>query len=679
MTSLMRARLAIHEGRPHGVKNDDVLSSLRNDVRAVQQHRSTIDATRMWYANVDSRYIERVDETRDFIYTDHGVQILKNRYLYAGEPIQHAMLRIASTLSRVPLNEHDRFTEILYHALSCGMLHVSSILAAADSASPFIVPGEACRLMVANDTYDHQTIEQMEEISRMISLGVGVGMCVNSIPRFGMTERNKIRSGFRAYAKRLNACNFVTLHERRPKIAMYLHVHCDTIFDALDLKVPSKMPLENVFFGFMIPDHFMNKVRNDEDWYLFDGSQKHDGHTLDEFMGKEYAEKYEHWVANKWYTEKKKARTVMNAIITSITESGSPYIVWSDTVNLFNNQRSLGPIKTLNLCAEITNYASVDNASSCTLLSCNVGLMDEYPDVAARIYDFLAEKRAFYDDASDFGTRHKDVARFAQMLGYVGTMALNAFMGPERRRREIGLSPLGVYDLSLVIEEDPYETCAIVTEALYKGAVQASCDEHASLGVECVNYEGSEFARGRPQWFLRNHVPRSDWSNVCLNMTLGMANSMLTAQAPTATTALLTGMCESVLLPMAPLIAKESENGRDRSISYGLSRRSMNSARLYTDIPRDVSDQLRMYEKSVPFVDHSQSTMFTLELDSQKLFDLLVLTFNAKLKTGLYYALFKQSNPTLPLLRRPRILEEIATREKTTTEGRNVDCDACTL
>lgn len=669
-------------GRPHGVTNADVLASLRDDVKAVLAHRESVvgDDVERWYADVNARYRAAVDEERDFVYTSQGVSVLRNRYLYEGEPIQRAMLRFASTLTRVDLSgEYDEFTEILYHALSCGMLHVSSILAAAPEASRHIVPGEACRLMVVRDGYDRAVVEQIEEISRLISLGVGVGVCANSIPRHGKTERNKIRSGFRAYARRMNACNYVTLHERRPKIAMYVHVHCETVYEMLDLKVPSKQPLENVFFGLMIPNHFMDKLRRDEDWHLFDGTQRRDGRSLDDFYGDEYAREYELWVAEGRFSRTVKARSLMNAVLLSIVESGSPYVVWSDHVNVYNNQRHRGPVKTLNLCAEIANHATSDDSSSCVLMSCNVGLFGEFPDVQERICRFLRERRGFYDDASDFGPLHVEFARFAQSLGYVAAMALNAFMGRERRRREIGLSLLGVYDAALTQhrESDPYEVCAVAAEALYKGAAQASCDEYAINGLECANYDGSEFSRGRPQWYLRNARPRSDWSNVCLNMSLGMANSMLTCQAPTATTCLLTGVCESVLFPMAALTAKESENGRDRCIAHGVATRSMRSARLYDDIPRSEDDQLRMYVASLPYVDHSQSTMFCLPLDSQRVFDLLVKTYKARLKTGLYYALFRQANATLTIARRA----PNAKKDNADVERRDgvVECDACTL
>lgn len=660
-------------------RNEEVLSTLIEDVRAVRRYREahTQDGDRIRIEHLRRSLPKArdlndklgwLDDDRDFIYTKYGLHVLQNRYLRPNEPIQVCLLRIAHLLCR---NHHSCLTteslealcRIVYDMLSCGMIHVSSILAAADQATEPILPGEACRLLVAKNTYDHRLVKQLEQISLMISMGVGVGYGASRLPKFGSTEPGKIRSGFRAVARKLNACNFVTLYERKPKIAMYVHVHCDTIYEIMELKIPAKAPLENVFFGLMIPDYFMECVRSDQPWYLFSGNTRLDGHSLDDFYGEDYEREYKRWVERNLYTAKTTAKTVMRDILQSIVVSGSPYIVWMDNVNRYNNQRHLGVVKTLNLCAEITNYSDEDNSSSCMLMSCNMGMYRDFPGVVDAMYRYMRDTMHVPYDCSDFP--EVDLARYAHALGYLGTLIMNKFMGPNRRRREIALTPLGVYDMALISELEPNYVSGIVAEALYKGAILSSIDEYRYNGTVCQNFPGSAFSHGQPQWLLRGHLPRSDWTKLTGMMHHGMANSMLVAQAPTATTSLLTGVSESVIIPMNSLVSKESENGRDKCIIYGIMYRSLQNDRLFPIENNSVDAQLAMYTESVPYVDHSQSTMFTLDLDTQAIFDLLVKTYRAKLKTAIYYVLFKQRHPTLNSVR--------------SSDTCDSGCDACQL
>lgn len=116
---------------------------------------------------------------------------------------------------------------------------------------------------------------------------------------------------------------------------------------------------------------------------------------------------------------------------------------------------------------------------------------------------------------------------------------------------------------------------------------------------------------------------------------------------------------------MNSLVSKESENGRDKCIIYGIMYRSLQNDRLFPIENNSVDAQLAMYTESVPYVDHSQSTMFTLDLDTQAIFDLLVKTYRAKLKTAIYYVLFKQRHPTLNSVR--------------SSDTCDSGCDACQL
>jgi ribonucleotide reductase alpha subunit len=70
-----------------------------------------------------------------------------------------------------------------------------------------------------------------------------------------------------------------------------------------------------------------------------------------------------------------KARKVINArdlwfkILDSQMETGTPYLLYKDAVNLKSNQKNLGTIKSSNLCCEITEYSDDKETAVCNLAS----------------------------------------------------------------------------------------------------------------------------------------------------------------------------------------------------------------------------------------------------------------------------------------------------------------------
>lgn len=660
-----------------------IYSALAQDTMAVQNYRSACDPVtymsfRDWFGDrihtdVPFRWI---DTRRDYVFTAAGVQVLATRYLLKREPIQYAMLRIAMLFVKQRVEDMEEL-KVFYDMLSTGMLHVSSILADAENAdATTIVPGEACRLMVCRPDYNAGLIRQLEHVCCTVNMGVGVGLGASTVPLHGRTDKGCIRTGFTSFVKRLDSCNLMTLHERKPKTAVYIHVHNDTVFEALELKKPnSGQRCENVFIGLLMSDYFMHCVYKNLAWYLFPADLRVDGVSLHDLRPDEYEAVYKSWVDLKLYTVAIDARVLMKRIVESLCTSGSPYIIWVDAVNRYNNQQHLGVIKTLNLCAEITNYADCENSSSCTLMSANVALYREHSAVQESIREYM-EKRygaRFEDCGADEDAK---LARHSYTLGYMATVALNNLLD-DRGRREIGVNPLGVYDAAVLADaaQDPVRVCAMVSEALYKGAVQASCDYSRVHGIVCDNYAGSQFHFGVPQWKLRQRPDRQlrfDWSELMLQMRAGMANSMLTSQAPTATTSLFIGVTESVTIPMDLVVSRESENGRNKTVMYGLMCRKLRDCTYKLQLPTDIDTQVNMYAASAPFVDHSQSTMFTVNLSGQTVFDLIKRTHKSGLKTGIYYVLPKQLQPSLTIIR--------DRTEDTVAKPRRLDtCDSCAL
>lgn len=652
------------------IKKELVFDSLKNDVNLILEYRNNksdpinYNTFKKWFPSIDDDLIvfNWLDTDRDFIYTHYGLSLLIDRYLLKQEPLQYCMLRISKLFAKTKDELH-----MYYDLVSCGFLHVSSIFASShlindeDEKNEIVRRGEACRLYVASNKYDKDFIKQISNICLLNTLGVGIGFGVSNVPLIGNDGIGDIKSGFKGLAYKLNSCGYFYLHNRKPKFALYLHVHCDTIYEAFETKHINKEPLFNIFYGLLIPDYFMQCVRNDNDWYLFPSNLTlENGKNLSDFYGDEYVEWYKKCVEAKLYTQKYKARKIMLDIIDCLKSNGIPYIIWSDNVNRYNNQKELGVIKTLNLCAEITNYSNAERSSSCTLMSVNFGMINEY-------WNILNERwmKSIPNDIFEcYPIEYHRHAKLAYLLGYHGVWALNNFMDDQRKYREIAVNPLGVYDSAIIDNLNPVTVCGYVSEMLYYGAIKSSCDYYQKYNIKCYNYKCSPFSYGQTQFHLRKIEPKNPhWLELCEMMKNGMANSMLTAQAPTASTALLTGVTESVTLPIDERVTRESLLGRHGSITYGLMYTTLNNQNV--KLINDIDSQLEMYKVSLPYIDHSQSTMFSIELDSAKIYNLIIKTWLMGFKTAIYYILGKQKNKSITTVRNIDLC--------------NINCDSCTL
>uniref|UniRef100_A0A0C9RNW4 Rrm1 protein n=1 Tax=Fopius arisanus TaxID=64838 RepID=A0A0C9RNW4_9HYME len=681
------------------VNNTIIRDKLLENVLKINEYRETCVYNFETSFPMLNRLIWRnwIVHERDFMLSTHGLHIMKTRYLFPNEPIQYCMLRIALRLVGCDNYELLRIT---YDLISCCILSVSSILAASSyqdkdlkvSCLANLNSGEACQLHVLGFDYDVNTMLQASNISSALCMGVGIGIGASSVPLLGSTTPGKIRTGFYELCQKFEHANGMTMYERKPKTAIYLNICYETCLEIFNLKIPAKSPLHNVFFGLFIPDLFLECVKQNEMWYLFSGTDKDEyGKRLEDYYGDQFVLAYDSWVAEKKYTNKIPAKELMQRIVHCQLMSGSPYIMWSDNINRYNNQAHLGVVKTSNLCAEIVNVATPKQPSSCTLISCNMATIKDHCVEMNRVYHFINKLHncsitldicnQFTEASNDDDKCMGECAKYAYAVGYMSCLIMNCFMG-KRKYRELGISPMGLQDMAFIMNRDPIKLCSVVSESMYRGAIQASChisqnslilpyirhtcvdnnNDNNDLNDKTVygtnniidsNYLGSRFSIGQPQWFLRNAPVMSNWEELIKEMKLGMANSMLTAQAPTATTSLLIDNTESVLLAMDIFTLKESESGRYLSMSYGMMSKYMNDTRdisCLTLMP-SVDDQVEMYAVSAPFIDQSQSVMLSIELNPQAIFDALIKTKKHKLKTAIYYFNYRQRLTTYQTVR----------------------------
>jgi ribonucleoside-diphosphate reductase subunit M1 len=339
-------------------------------------------------------------------------------------------------------------------------------------------------------------------------------------------------------------------------------------------------------------------------------------------------------------------------------------MLFKDACNRKSNQQNLGTIKCSNLCTEIVEYTSPEEAAVCNLASIALPMMVKTNDATNEIYfdfDLLKEvtmvatknlnkiiDRNFYPipEAKTSNLRHRPIGIGVQGLADTFQMMKLVFDGVEARQ----------------LNKDIFET-------IYYGAVSASCALAEQLGPY-ETYEGSPSSRGLLQFDLWNVTPsnRWDWKSLKEKMAQhGLRNSLLVAPMPTASTAQILGNNEStepftsnmynrrVLAGEFTVVNKHllreltanglwSESVRNRIIAdNGSIQNVLEIPKHIRDIYRTVWEipQKAILEMSAdrgPYICQSQSLNVHIgDPDTKKLTSMHFFAYNLGLKTGMYY------------------------------------------
>ena len=148
--------------------------------------------------------------------------------------------------------------------------------------------------------------------------------------------------------------------KRRGSIAVYIEPWHADIEDFLQLKKNNgkeEMRARDLFYALWIPDLFMERVQNNEQWSLMCPNQSS---NLCNLYGDQFKQKYIEYEQNNRYIKKINARDLFNKIIESQIETGTPYMLYKDACNIKSNQKNLGTIRSSNLCVSPDTYILSD-------------------------------------------------------------------------------------------------------------------------------------------------------------------------------------------------------------------------------------------------------------------------------------------------------------------------------
>ncbi len=483
-----------------------------------------------------------------------------------------------------------------------------------------------------------------------------------------------------------------------------------------------------------IPDLFMKRVLNDEQWTLFSPEEVPElHHTYGRAFEKKYVEYEEK--AQQGRIRKHKvvsASKLWRKMLSMLFETGHPWITFKDPCNVRSPQDHAGVIHSSNLCTEITLNTSVDETAVCNLGSINLG-------------------RHVVDGKLDENLLAKTITVAVRMLDNV--IDINYYPTPEAKQsnlkhRPVGLGIMGfqdaLYKLRIPFDTPPALKFADRSMELISFHAILTSSELAKERGAYESYKGSKWDRGifpvdtldlleeeRGMKIEVDREERLDWTTVKeLVRVQGMRNSNIMAIAPTATISNIAG-CYPCIEPIYKnMYVKANMSGEFTVINQflitDLKERELwnqemleqlkfrdGNVQLIAGIPEELKElykeafqidpewMLKMSAVRGKWIDQSQShNVFMHGASGTKLSDIYITAWKLGLKTTYYLRTmaasqiekstldaskfgFTQKRETKKKEEEPMTIEEEEETQEPATQVKNVcslmdpDCEAC--
>jgi len=439
---------------------------------------------------------------RDFSYDYFGFRTLERSYLMkldgkVVERPQHMLMRVSVGIH---LDDIDAVIET-YNLLSeKWFTHATPTLFNAGTPKPQM---SSCFLLtMKEDSIDgiYDTLKQTAKISQ--SAG-GIGLSIHNVRATGsyIKGTNGVSNGIVPMLRNFDmTARYVDQGggKRKGSFAIYLEPWHADIFSFLDLKKnhgKEELRARDLFYALWVPDLFMKRVENNEEWSLFCPNE---APGLADSYGEEFEKLYSKYEKEGKFREQVKAQDLWFEILEAQMETGTPYMLYKDAANKKSNQKNLGVIKSSNLCTEIIEYTSPDEVAVCNLAS-------------------LALPKFVINGTFDY-KRLYDVT-------YIVTKNLNKVIDrnyypvPEAeksnlRHRPIGLGIQGLADTFLLLRMpfDSEEAKGLnkdIFETIYFAAMTASKDLAMADGPY-ETFKGSPLSKGIFQFDMWGITPESN-------------------------------------------------------------------------------------------------------------------------------------------------------------------------
>eukprot|EP01012_Entosiphon_sulcatum_P008799 TRINITY_DN14831_c0_g1_i2.p1 TRINITY_DN14831_c0_g1~~TRINITY_DN14831_c0_g1_i2.p1 ORF type:complete len:633 (-),score=120.48 TRINITY_DN14831_c0_g1_i2:1253-3151(-) len=357
-------------------------------------------------------YPVEVDHSRDALLTDFGKDTLRDRYLLPGESYQDLFVRVASAYA-----DNQAHAQRLYDYISkLWFMPATPVLSNGGTGRGLPI---SCYLNSVDDSLEG-IVNTWNENVWLASRGGGIGTYWGSVRGIGEpVGLNGKTSGIIPFVRVMDSLTLAISQGslRRGSAACYLDISHPEIEEFLEIRKPSgdfNRKALNLHHGVLIPDAFMEAVRNGEEWVLRSPKDQSERGKVD-------------------------ARALFQKLVETRLATGEPYIVFSDHVNsnMPKHHRDLGlKVSTSNLCSEITlptgkDHLGNERTAVCCLSSLNMETWDQWKDDKNLIEDvmrFLDNVLQDYIDRAEPGMEKAAYSASRERSVGLGVMGFHSFL-----------------------------------------------------------------------------------------------------------------------------------------------------------------------------------------------------------------------------------------------------------
>lgn len=501
---------------------------------------------------------DALDEERSDLFEYFGLRTVYDRYLLKNpttrdvlETAQYFFMRAACGLSRTVTEAVD------FYRLISSFEYMPSSPTLFNSGTRH-AQMSSCYLLDSPQDNLESIYRKYTDIAMLSKFAGGIGVAYHRVRSRGSLIRgtNGLSNGIVPWMKTLDSSVAAVNQggKRKGACCVYLeswHADIEEFLDARENTGDPAQRTHNLNLANWIPDLFMQRVKEDAAWSLFD--PKAVPHFSD-LYGKDFETAYLEAESKELYVRQVTARDLYRRMMKCLAETGNGWMTFKDTCNVKSNQTGApgNVVHSSNLCTEIVEVTSDNETAVCNLGSINLSCY-----VSDGRFDF--EKLA-----ANVRLAVKYLDRVIDINFYPIPQAAES----NRRWRPVGLGIMGLQDLffHLHLPFDAPEARALSTkiqEEIYFHALSASSDLAAQQGPH-PSFGETRTVRGELQFDAWGIIPEETARWDALRRRIrdtGLRNSLLIAIAPTATIASIVGAYECIEPQISNLFKRETLSG----------------------------------------------------------------------------------------------------------------------
>jgi len=504
------------------------------------------------------RLAAAIDPKRDLAFTYLGIQTLYDRYFIHSDDVRFELpqaffMRVAMGLAINEIDREERTIEFYKLLSSFDFMSSTPTLFNSGTLRPQL---SSCYLTTIPDHLDG-IYGALKDNALLSKFAGGLGNDWTPVRGLGshIKGTNGKSQGVVPFLKVANDTAVAVNQggKRKGAVCAYLETWHIDIEDFLDLRKNTgdeRRRTHDMNTANWIPDLFMKRVAEDQEWTLFSPDETPDLHDL---YGKAFEKAFTAYEEKAANGEIKTFRTIKavdlwRKMLGMLFETGHPWVTFKDPCNIRYTNQHLGAVHSSNLCTEITLHTNEAEIAVCNLGSVNLAAhVDKNGINVEKLQKTINTAMRMLDNVIDYNFYSVPQARNSNL-----------------KHRPVGLGLMGFQD-ALYKQKLAYSSDEAVEfadrsmEAISYYTIQASTDLAEERG-RYSSFEGSLWSQGilphdsnkklaaeRGGYFQVDDSETLDWKALRRRVKkVGMRNSNTLAIAPTATISNICGVSQSI-------------------------------------------------------------------------------------------------------------------------------------